>query len=76
MQHFTILQYKLHSFKLLKTIEARLGSQNHIYGQPVLTFAVRAVASVWTNINSIKLQRNKKFIMFIFYSMVLSMCNL
>ena len=24
--------------------------QNHIYGQPVLTFAVRAVASVWTNI--------------------------
>ena len=24
--------------------------QNHIYGQPVLTFAVQAVASAWTNI--------------------------
>ena len=41
--------------------------QNHLYGQPVLTFTVLAVASVWTNINRVTLQHNKEFIMFIFY---------
>ena len=40
--------------------------QNHLYGQPVLTFAVLAVASVWMNINRVTLQHNKEFIMFIF----------
>ena len=40
---------------------------NHLYGQPVLTFAVPAVASVWMNINTVKLQYNKEFIMFVFY---------
>ena len=28
------------------------------------------------NVNRVKLEHNKEFIMFIFYSMVLSMCNL
>ena len=41
--------------------------QNHLYGQPVLTFAVPAVASVWMNINRVTLQHNKEFIMFIFH---------
>ena len=50
--------------------------QNHLYGHPVLTFVVRAVASVWMNINRVTLQHNKEFIMFIFYLMVLSMYNL
>ena len=53
--------------------------QNHIYGQPVLTFAVRAVASApcLNEHTRVKLQHNKEFIMFIFYLiMVLSMCNL
>ena len=27
--------------------------QNHLYGQPVLTFSVRAVVSVWMNINRV-----------------------
>ena len=37
--------------------------QNHLYGHPVLTFIVRAVASVWMNINRVTL-------LFIFYLMV------
>ena len=41
--------------------------QNYLYGQPVLTFAVLAVASVWMNINRVALQHNKESIMFIFY---------
>ena len=41
--------------------------QNHLYGQPVLTVTVLAVASVWMNINRVTLQHNKEFIMFIFY---------
>ena len=39
--------------------------QNHLYGQPVVTFTVLAVASVW--MNRVTLQHNKEFIMFIFY---------
>ena len=34
--------------------------------QSILTFAVRAVESVWMNINRVTLQHNKEFIMFIF----------
>ena len=37
----------------------------HLYGHPVLTFAVRAVASVWMNINRVTLQHYKEFILFI-----------
>ena len=40
--------------------------QNHLYGQPVLTFTVLAVASVWTNINRVTLQHNKEFIVYFF----------
>ena len=57
MQYFTILQHKLHSFNIQDDRSTRgllakplKNFQNHIYSQPVLTFAVRAVASVWTNI--------------------------
>ena len=71
MQYFTILQYKLPSFNTQDDRSTRGILTNplknfHMYGQPVLTFAVRAVASVWMNINRVKLQHNKEFIMFIF----------
>ena len=50
---------------------------SHLYGQPVLTFALRdVVESVWMNINRVTLQHNKEVIVFIFYLMVFSMCNL
>ena len=73
MHYFTIFQYKVHS---LRTMEVRVdfelinrlkNFQNHLYSHPVLTFVVRAVASVWMNINKVTLQHNKEFIMFIFY---------
>ena len=77
MQYFTILQYKLHSFNIQDDRSTRellpnplKSFQNHLYGQSVLTFAVRAVASVLMNITRVKLQHNKEFIMFIFYLMV------
>ena len=83
VQYFAILQYKLHSFNIQNDRSARgllarrlKNIQNHLYGQPVLTFAVRAVSSFWMNINRVTLQHNKEFITFIFYLMVLSMCNL
>ena len=85
MQYFTILQNKLHSFNiqddrstrgLLAKPLKKKKKQNHLYGQPVLTFAVRAVVECWTNINRVTLQHNKEFIMFIFYLMILLTCNL
>ena len=50
MQYFTILQYKLHSFNILddRSMRGLLAKplkkiQNHLYGQPVLTFAAQDV---------------------------------
>ena len=50
MQYFTILQYKLHSFNIQddRSMRGLLANplksfQNHLYGQPGLTFAVRDV---------------------------------
>ena len=50
MQYFTILQYKLHSFNIQDDRSTRgllakplKKFQNYLYGQPVLTFALRAV---------------------------------
>ena len=63
-----IIQYSgrsQHAWALAKPLKKNF--QNHLYGQPVLTFAVLAVASVCMNINRITLQHNKEFIMFIFY---------
>ena len=62
-----IIQYSgrsKHAWALAKPLKKNF--QNHPYGQPVLTFAVLAVASVWTNINRVTLQHNKEFIMSIF----------
>ena len=81
MQYFTIFQYQLHSFNIqddrstcgLLAKPSKI-FQNHLYGQPVLTFAVWAVLSVWMNINRVTLQ-HKEWI-FNFYLMVLLMCNL
>ena len=60
----SISQYKLHSFNIQKLLK---NFQNHLYGYLVITFIVRAVASVWININRVTLQHNKEFVMFIFY---------
>ena len=56
MQYFTILQYKVHSFNiqddrsthglLAKALKKKF--RNHLYGQPVLTFAARAVVKKLT----------------------------
>ena len=63
-QYFTILQYKLHSFSIMKDDESTRGLlakplkknfQNHLYGHPVLTFVVQAVARVWMNIKRVTL---------------------
>ena len=48
MQYFTILQYKLHSFNIqddrsTRGLLAKKFQKINLYGQPVLTFAVRAV---------------------------------
>ena len=66
MQYFTILQYKLHSFSIQDDGSTRgllakplKNFPNYLYGRPVLTFVVRAVASVWININRVTLQHNK-----------------
>ena len=81
MQYFTIFQYQLHSFNIQddRSMCGLLAKpskifQNYLYGQPVLTFAVWAVLSVWMNINRVTLQ-HKEWI-FNFYLMVLLMCNL
>ena len=77
MQYFTILQNKLHSFNILDDRSTRgllakplKNFQNHLYGQPVLTFAVRAVVECLNEhlIEArVTLQHNKEFIMFIFW---------
>ena len=63
----SVIQYSgrsKHAWPLAKPLKK---FQNHLYDQLVLTFAVRAVASVWMNINSVTLHHNKEFFMFIFY---------
>ena len=81
MQYFTIFQYQLYSFNIQDDrsmcgllVKPSKIFQNHLYGQPVLTFAVWAVLSVWMNINRVTLQ-HKEWI-FNFYLMVLLTCNL
>ena len=82
--YFTILQYKLHSFNIQNDRSKRwllakplknCQLKSPILSAAVLTFAVRVLASIWTNMNRVKLQHNKELIMFIFYWKVLSMCN-
>ena len=77
MQYFTILQHKLHSFNIQDDRSTRgllakplKNFQNHIYGQPVLTFAVWAVANVWTNILELSSNIIKKLLCLFFYLMV------
>ena len=53
-----------HAWALAKLLKKNF--QNHLYGQQVLTFAALAVASVRMNMNTVTLQHNKEFIMFIF----------
>ena len=54
-----------HAWALKKKLSKK-NFQSHLYGQPVLTFAVLAVASVWMNIDTVTLQHNKELIMFFF----------
>ena len=60
-QYFTILQYKLHSFNIQDDGSTRgllakplKNFQNHLYGHPVLTSVVRAVASVCMKLTELR----------------------
>ena len=50
--------------------------QNHLYGQPVLTFDERQIFI--ERLNRVTLQHNKEFIVFIFFieGFFITMCNL
>ena len=71
MQYFTVFQDKLHSFNIqdhrstrgLKRNRSK-NFQNHLYGQPVLTFDKRQICE---EILRVTLQRDKEFIESIFY---------
>ena len=72
-QYFAILQYKLRSFN----IQDERSMRGLLAMSPLrLAGSHFSSASVWMNINRGTLLHNKEFIMFIFYSVVLSMCNL
>ena len=72
-QYFTILQYKLSSFN----IQDERSMRGLLAMSPLRPAGSHfSSASVWMNINRSTLLHNKEFIMFIFYSVVLSMCNL
>ena len=83
MQYFTILQQKLHSFNIqddrstrkLLAKPLKKFPQSHI--RPAGSHFCSASCSECLNEHTrVKLQHNKEIIMFIFYLMVLSMCNL
>ena len=86
MQYFKILQYKLLSFSIQDDRSTRgllAKSLKKFPKSPFLYTASRFSllqcekwSSVWMNINRVKLQHNKEFIVFIFYLIVLSICNL
>ena len=84
MQYFTIWQYKLHSFSIQDDRSTRglLAKNLKKIPKPPIRPAVCHFCSVSCgrvfekNINRVTLQHNKKFVMFIFYLMVLSMYNL
>ena len=72
-QYFTILQYKLSSFN----IQDERSMRGLLAMSPLRPAGSHfSSASVWMKINRGTLLHNKEFIMFIFYSVVLSMCNL
>ena len=83
MQYFTILQHKLHSFNIqddrstrgLLAKPLKKCPKSHI--QPAGSHFCSASCSECLNEHTrVKLQHNKEIIMFIFYLMVLSICNL
>ena len=82
MQYFTILQHKLHSFNIQDDRGTRglfkplkKFPKSHI--RPAGSHFCSASCSECLNEHTrVKLQDNKEIIMFIFYLMVLSMCNL
>ena len=83
MQYFTILQYKLHSFNIQDDRSTRgllakpLKKCPKSRIQPAGSHFCSASCSECLNEHTrVKLQHNKEIIMFIFYLMVLSMCNL
>ena len=82
MQYFTILQHKLQSFNIqddrstrgLLAKSLKKFPKSHI--QPAGSHFCSANCSECLNEHTrVNLQRNKEIIMFIFYLMVLSMCN-
>ena len=82
MQYFTILQHKLHSFNIQDDRTTRMLlpkplkkiPKSHI--RPAGSHFCSACCSECLNEHTrVKLQHNKEIMMFIFYLMVLSMCN-
>ena len=81
---FTILQYKLHSFNIQEDQSKRGHLAKPLKKISKITYTASRFSllrcelwsSVWMNINRVTLQHDKEYIMFIFYLMVLSMCNL
>ena len=84
MPYFTILQYKLHSFNIQDDRSTRGLLAKPLKKIPKITYTTGRFSlaqcelwsSVWMNINRVTLQHNKEFVMFIFYLIVSSMCNL
>ena len=80
MQYFPILQYKLLSFNIQddRSIREFLANKFKITYTAIrfshLQFEMWL--SVWMSIDRLTLQHNKEFIINVYFSMVLSMCNL
>ena len=84
--YFTILQYKVHSFNMFRTIDRstrgllakqlkKFPKSPSIYGQTVLTFAERAVVVFEWTLTELRFYIIKN-LLWLFNLMVLSMCNL
>ena len=86
MQCFSILQYKLLSFNIQDDRSMREFLANNTVKKKNSKITYTAIRfsllqcemwlSVWMSINRLTLQHNKEFIINVYFSMVLSMCNL
>ena len=78
IQYFTVLQEKLHSFNCTRGLLAKpLKKCPKSRIQPAGSHFCSASCSECLNEHTrVKLQHNKEIIMFIFYLIVLSICNL
>ena len=80
MQYFRILQHKFHSFKYSGRWKHAWAFGEIVKKNFKITYTASRLSLLtttkWMNNYRVALQHNKEFIMFIFYLMVLWMCNL